>query len=222
HMYDKIKKIKNLRGRLSEFSLLFSTVRGPEILKGECFVELAPLLKEVPAIIGDNNHFFSKEINPILPVLEKVEEKLAPFGKNEISNGLGGVRWCLDHGLTQQGITLLQEVIVTVILGAEKIDSLKFENRQFVSEYIGTIEKIRNGKKLKKLEKLKQEIGFETAGKIEGSRVLKDLASSFNTLRKDRNDISHAGFRKNGLKGKKFREHLEETFSKVEEKISCI
>lgn len=50
------------------------------------------------------------------PILEKVEEKIAPFESRSVRNGLAAVQWCIDHKMIQQGYTFLQETIVSLTL----------------------------------------------------------------------------------------------------------
>jgi CRISPR-associated DxTHG motif protein len=62
-------------------------------------------------------------IKPFQPIIQKIENKIRPFETCEptelnkmIQNTLQAVKWCIDHNLTQQGFTLLQEGIVTIVL----------------------------------------------------------------------------------------------------------
>lgn len=50
------------------------------------------------------------------PLLESIEQKLAPFDHQLTQNGLAAVSWCISHNLIQQGYTFLQETIITLVI----------------------------------------------------------------------------------------------------------
>jgi CRISPR-associated Csx2 family protein len=56
------------------------------------------------------------------PLLEAIQQKLAPFSSQNLRNGLAAVQWCIENGLVQQGYTFLQETIVSLVI--ERVFSL--------------------------------------------------------------------------------------------------
>lgn len=50
------------------------------------------------------------------PLLEKIQQKLAPFSSQNLRNGIAAVQWCIENGLVQQGYTFLQETIVSLVI----------------------------------------------------------------------------------------------------------
>ncbi|MEX2684742.1 MAG: TIGR02221 family CRISPR-associated protein [Candidatus Sigynarchaeota archaeon] len=82
--------------------------RGSEITKQFDFDRLTQLLHEARA----------GTIKPLSPLLGKIEAMLAPFVNGDINNGYAAVRWCIDHGLVQQGYTLLQETMIAGLVAA--------------------------------------------------------------------------------------------------------
>lgn len=53
---------------------------------------------------------------PLAPLIERIEQKLSPFCNRTTRNGFAAVEWCIDHGLTQQGLTLLEEACKSYLI----------------------------------------------------------------------------------------------------------
>lgn len=69
------------------------------------------LKREIRTIIQDKN-----SPQQLAPLLDEVEKKLEPFNNNTIRNGFAAVDWCIQHNLIQQGITILQEVLISLVI----------------------------------------------------------------------------------------------------------
>lgn len=50
------------------------------------------------------------------PLLDKVSAKISPFDSGQLSNGFAAVEWCIQHNMTQQGITFLQETLISYMV----------------------------------------------------------------------------------------------------------
>jgi CRISPR-associated Csx2 family protein len=50
------------------------------------------------------------------PLLDKVSAKISPFESGQLSNGFAAVDWCIQHNMTQQGITFLQETLISYMV----------------------------------------------------------------------------------------------------------
>lgn len=116
---DPIARIaRDLARDLDRVYQQLSTVRGNKILEGKAFVNAYASAAKL-----------SRMHNPIpalSPLLARLMEKLRGFEKGNIGNGVLATRLCLDFGLIQQGITLLQEHIITWI--ADKHPKLTYED----------------------------------------------------------------------------------------------
>ncbi|MEO0273402.1 MAG: TM1812 family CRISPR-associated protein [candidate division WOR-3 bacterium] len=53
---------------------------------------------------------------PLAPLLERIEQKLLPFSNRTTRNGFAAVEWCIEHGLIQQGLTLLEEACKSYLI----------------------------------------------------------------------------------------------------------
>jgi len=201
---DIINNLKNVSNNLC-------TVRGKLIYEGNSFIELKNIIKNV-----DSNENIS---NPLIPLKEKILSKVLPFSTNDVLNGFRGVKWCIDHDLIQQGITLLQETIITYILEKSKLDWQVLNNRVAVSDAIKSIniDKIDDG-----FNVANEEIVQVLIQTIRKDETLFRLSKLFEKLRDYRNDINHGGYLKNARKPDKFKNKLLNIFNKVVETIPGI
>lgn len=96
-----------------------ATVRGKDIYAGSLFANLRNLLE------GMQQQNF---IAPLQLILEHIEQKVRAYETDEVQNGLHAVEWCIQHRLTQQGITLLQETIISILMEQLRSDGEAFIN----------------------------------------------------------------------------------------------
>ncbi len=102
--------------KVEAVSLQFQTVRGKSIIQAKTINELSEKI---------NLHNNSTENKPVKDLLNAISVKIKDFKMNDtannefktlVNNALMSVKWCIDHNLTQQGFTLLQENIITIVL----------------------------------------------------------------------------------------------------------
>ncbi len=201
---------------LNSFSDAFSGCRGIDVFEAES----ASLLKKEVENLDDNIHPAQR------PIIEKIKNKVDYFRSGEIvQNGIAGVVYCIDHGLVQQAITLLSELMVTYVLAYLQYDwKLKF-NRDICSSALSKFNKEGYNADLV-LQKYRRQV---EAGKLSGSdyleleKRLNDLIEKIynlefkEVLTKDiysclqigtRDDINHAGIRDKSKSTKKLEESL--------------
>lgn len=92
-------------GSLNTFVDEINECRGMDIYSGQSALKLKNDLSK----INISNHSFKE-------LLEKIERKVENFASNDILNGFRAVDFCIQHQLIQQGVTLLQEYIISWVL----------------------------------------------------------------------------------------------------------
>ncbi len=146
--------------------------------------------------LNDNLQFFEDHqsfIKPLNAIIKILANKVAPFRNNDPLHWLKSAKWCAAHGMYQQGITQLQEGILTwLCLHFEPQDSFfhwgNKEARDLISaafNVVGKDESEWHGKAKVYADRCKK--------LVEDEMILsfKDLYISLTGLR---NDINHGGY----------------------------
>ena len=166
--------LKKLINSLNSFSEKVSTCRGPE-LRGV----MQSILDSIP-----NAEKELENLKPFSPLLGKVRERFSRMElRDDVTCGLEVVSWCLEHGLIQQGFTILRETIVNyVIMKKLNGDLREKQNREIAEVMLNS-----------RHEKIPDEI-----------------LKLWDGIREYRNDINHAGWREKYLPAKKFESKLKD------------
>lgn len=193
--------IRNLMKALGQIEMAINTNRGKVINNGNWIQSAQNALDN---LIKDDSQVFA----PIKPILERVDRKLLDF-KNML-HWEAAVKWCIEHNLVQQGITQLQEGIISFIASRNELDSSDLTHREIISQSLNI---------------LSQDID-ETKWKSPASENINIVRSilnddfvinhndNFQRLSEYRNDINHGGYKDKSLEdGSKFKSKLEFIYS---------
>lgn len=84
-----------------------------------------------------------KEMELLVPLVEKVDEKMEPFQVEEnYKIGMAVVQWCIDHNMTQQGYTALEETVKTFLCHHYKLDEGEEDIRDgFIGNLVNSMKK---------------------------------------------------------------------------------
>lgn len=193
---------------LNEFSNSIVTNRGNEIIKNDSITNLKreihtlkPHLLNVP------------QLSPFSNILSVVEKEIEVFKDDDIDNGMRAISWCIKNKLIQQGITLLQEFMVTFCLKNIKLDYNNKTNRSTASGLLGKrreeLFSYSNNKEIRQ----EQEIVVK---RLEKESYFDDIMPIFNDITNNiRNDINHAGFGRKGRNAQEFEKALLKNFDKL-------
>lgn len=100
--------INSLRNFLNDMKLCL----GPNILNGDTINQIGDCHEQVSEV-------FEQVIAPIPPIISKIQESLQNFEATDtmypesLRNGYEAAKWCYDHQLYQQAVTILDENITT-------------------------------------------------------------------------------------------------------------
>lgn len=167
------EKTRKLADALKGFTDSVMTCRGTEIIAGSYTSQIHEACISLLASLEEND--------PFRPVIEKIQQKTSNFKENSGSNLLEIVSWCIRHNLIQQGITFLQESIITLIL---------MERNNGVFNLYGLREEVKNAFKERSNQKLKP--GVYSQQKIT-TELISGFIEPFKILNAMRNDINHGG-----------------------------
>ncbi|MFP7756014.1 TIGR02221 family CRISPR-associated protein [Thermodesulfobacteriota bacterium B35] len=198
---------RDLGNCLAEIAGQITTSRGAEIVKGNYFGHLGERVAECSGI---------EVPPPFRPLLDRIAEKAAPFGRDQAANCLAAVRWCLEHGLVQQGLTMLQEGVITILVERFGLDWGREEDRELVSGAVFVLNKGTPRKEWKQVLQKRPEL----VERIHADTLVRNLAPVLDRLGQARNDINHGGFLqeagREALKAPVLIERLECCFMEVE------
>lgn len=184
---------------------VLTTCRSKDIIAGDIFINIKERLKT----LMDQNTVY---ILPLTPLYNKILNSVNYFSRNSMANLLLAVYLCIEYGLVQQGITLLEEGIISLILYTLGIDDIyNRDNRNAVSRFFQFIAFPDNNYTHPKDEIIYKNIGE----KLEASRLAKALAIPFSKLRDYRNDINHAGYSDTAANAEKFLKALKNSFIEI-------
>jgi len=183
-----------------------TTVRLQEIYKSKQYNDVKESIKKIN----------KKNIPQVAPLIDKIYEKLIPFHEeNSILNGFHIVKLCLDYGWIQQAYTILIETTVSYILESEKLDWKKEEYRNITNSCFTILkhniqEESWTGDASKQPHLTKQ---------LLNSPLVFLLNDDFIDLINCRNDINHAGIRKNPMAAKTLKLNIERIYCNLISKI---
>ena len=190
---------------LNSFVDEINECRGLDIYYGKSAIDLKNDLERV----NIHNHSFKE-------LLDKVGEKVNLFKPNDIINGFRAVDFCIQYQLIQQGVTLIQEFIVSFIL--KDINEENWLN-DFERTIVSGCMSINNLSCFRPSEKSDEERkkSLEIAQKVFSLPYKKRLSDKvFKGLAHGaRNDLNHGGKRhgpkQTGYFGEKIKEYFNNT-----------
>ena len=202
---------KKLAEKLNDFSMNLLTNRGEEIRKGELFF----LIKRVFADLEGKN----LNLKPLEPLLSLIGETIAPFRQRDIRNNYQAVEWCIKHGWIQQGITQLQETIITHMLELLKENQHDLPEKEKVAkrELVSSVFFSKNNPAAEGVYQDCLKKNPHLAKRIHDHRFCNVAALPFNKLRDPRNDINHGGFVENTT-ANRFKHQLESVLDELKQR----
>jgi CRISPR-associated Csx2 family protein len=195
--------IRKFAGELERFAAVRRNCRGLEL------TETAVALHQALANVRGQSL-----LNPLQPLLDRLENQVAGAREEDVSQGLSAAQWCCEHGLVQQGLTILQETMITFILtmalgaSADDMESRKVVGSAGKIALKNISEKEWKGDAAKFPEKTKEVISWLN-GRDRLLALLRNLANF-------RNDINHCGMRDNPAKHENIKKGLHSSLEEAE------
>lgn len=190
--------VKKLGSHLADFTEILSTCRGNQIK------DICGTLKEDFSAYRRAEHAAAFD-----PLVSRVADRMNRFKGEHVNDGIHAVRWCLGHNLIQQGYTILLETIVTAVLISINADIMDLDARMAVPGAAIVLNRGGAGKK----EDQENCFFIQSKSYLEKNTA---LVKPITILIDLRNDLNHAGWRKNASKPQRFRSKLEHLVDKVE------
>ncbi|MGB9840559.1 TIGR02221 family CRISPR-associated protein [Thermovenabulum sp.] len=191
-------ELRNLSDSIKNLSENILLCRGLNLIKS--YKKLKKNLKE----IGEKNAT-KKSLKPFKYIIGKLNSTIE-CEENDIKNYLKIVELCCNNNLIQQGLTILEESLITYVLEKMKMNMIDLNNRKIPTGiYNKFIKKELEKNDLLFIEKLGEEI-FLLIYNIAGIR----------------NDINHCGFRPSAADTQTLKVKLKEFLDQAKEIIENI
>jgi len=142
--------------------------------------------RESMRVLSDSDIF----IKPLPPLFSRINERLSGFENNNVRNGFLAVDWCLENGMMQQGITLLQEALISAALVEAGMD---YRNRLFRT-IASSAFKITSQSMPEEKWKGDAAENREDVRRITATPVVQNCFREYDALTQLRNDVNHGGF----------------------------
>lgn len=202
------KSVNSFSKDLPKFVKNIQTCRGKEIISGELAKSLMNRIENIE----------ETSLPPFNPIFSRLKLQLNRYANsNNVRNGLAAVGWCVQNGLIQQGFTLLQETVISLICESEDVDFTIEKYRNIVSQAF----KI----KFCKIDETawkgecSEDKNKDLTHKLLNNYQLNLLVKEYNTLTQLRNDINHAGMLNGSGKAENFGKNLEDLYCSITGKL---
>ena len=164
-------------------------------------------------IVGDSiNNIKDTLIKPFDPIFSIIRDEIKPFLVTEkIEKLFAAVQWCIDKDHVQQGITLLNELVVTIICNARQLDFDDIEKRTVISSLLNVTASETNEEEWKPILTENMELVRE----LQRIPILGGLSKVYGRISGVRNDLNHAGMNDKPSKADAFSNRLREFYDEV-------
>ncbi|SHL00666.1 TIGR02221 family CRISPR-associated protein [Fibrobacter sp. UWB12] len=181
------KMMKPLSTNLERITRMLQTCRGLEIVNGDNVKNIRICIKN----IIENDTEKNGPRRALDPILEMIESKFAEFSDSKkLKNGIVAAKWCFDNGMTQQCITIMQEMIVSICMDAIGMDYTCKEDREMIGSTLQWIGGKKNFEATEKHKKTRNDLE-----QVFSSERMKAVGCAYSSLSEVRNDVNHAGFK---------------------------
>ncbi len=196
--------LRRIAKGLDKFTKTLSTCRGLDIS------DIASSLnKDIKRL--EESDYDTPE--PFKPIFKQIKDQMGRFKGDPILDGISAARWCLNHSLIQQGYTILQETLVSyfVLMIGQDQEHQKYREiaGQAVTIYLKKIVRPKWKKTAANNEKATREL-------LEVCKGQNELIKVFRNISKDRNDLNHAGHKKDPMQADKFGKQLSDMIDRIE------
>ena len=196
--------LRRIADSLEHFCAVMSTCRGLKI------TEAAERLTSQLAALER-----SDILPPFAPLFGVIKAKLKSFEGDPLRDGVQAVRWCLNHGLIQQGFTMLKEVLVSWVLRKTVGETNDVDMRSLPTQAAAILTK-GLADCADQWEAPAIDNKDLTGRIIVFFRENQPVLDALHQIKDFRNDIDHAGYKKNPINEREFFPKLKQLLEKVE------
>ena len=194
------QNMKKLIASLNTFTDDMRFCRGMALIGGKPAADVSCCIDKV----GD------QYLKPFRPLLAKVRDTVARMSANHVANMIIASAQCYRYGNLQAAITLLEEGIISFFCERHDLQIDDKSKRDIVDHAFNKKQLGLMGK-LDKYEPLSEDQERLVAVVEQDSLLTDNNVKTFSNLQNFRNDVNHAGMRKQPLKVKNIESNLQKT-----------
>ena len=175
--------------------------RGVQIFHGQLFTDCIKKIRNYKSTDADT-------VAPVIvPILDRVEEKICRFKCQNELNFIPAVQWYIDHSMPAAAISMIKEGVVAYLLRKSKSNYKDVKLRLLLGRRLAYVSKYSYKENEKQyMDKVENIMQMKCAG------VLKPIIESFNDFR---NDIDHCGFDKSPKNPDDLDAGIRKAFAKI-------
>ena len=145
--------LRKIADKIQDMTVNFRTNRGQKIITAHEMKEINESIKEI-----ENSNL----LKPFKLLIENIYLDTVKFEFENEENIIHGIQWCIDKDLTQQGMTMLQEGITTLVLKeiGKEDKYMDINTRDIISYLLQSLNQ-KNGSETSDIDKLKDELEVE-------------------------------------------------------------
>lgn len=204
-----VSNLKKFTDNLCDFTNELLVCRGKDIYEAQTIHKLLKSKDNMTEVV----------LAPMEPLIDEIVSSVKELdNSNPAENGFAAARWCYEHRLFQQSITLLQESVATAFCqkyGLDIMDKRGLINSAFAIVKNGFVHQPSKWKVDKKSEDEDRRI----LQYLVATPEINDLSNLFDECSQIRNDYNHAGWRSNAQSAKKLINQIGEILDSFEKRI---
>ncbi len=145
--------LRKIADKIQDMTVNFRTNRGQKIITAHEMKEINESIKEI-----ENSNL----LKPFKLLIENIYLDTVKFEFENEENIIHGIQWCIDKDLIQQGMTMLQEGITTLVLKeiGKEDKYMDINTRDIISYLLQSLNQ-KNGSETSDTDKLKDELEVE-------------------------------------------------------------
>lgn len=175
--------------------------RGVQIFHGQLFTDCIKKIRKYKSTDADT-------VTPVLvPILDKVEEKICRFKCQNELNFIPAVQWYIDHAMPAAAISMIKEGVVAYLLRKSGSNYKDVQLRLVLGKRLAYVPEYSYKDNEKRYENK-----VENIMQMKCAKVLKPIVESFTDFR---NDIDHCGFDKSPKNPDDLDAGIREAFAKL-------
>lgn len=202
-----VSNLKKFTDNLCDFTNELLVCRGKDIYEAQTIHKLLKIKNNMTEVV----------LAPMEPLIDRIIRSVLKLDNlDPAKNGFAAARWCYDHRLFQQSITLLQESVVTALCQKNGLDIMDKDERELINSAFAIVRKGYVHQPSKWDFRNKSDENWRILQYLVNTPEINDLSNLFDECTQIRNDYNHAGWKSNAQPAKSMIKGIKEKIDTFE------